>query len=118
MRTLKLLLAVFIVVGTAPMALAHDDRDDGNTVRARLSGFNEVHFVTAWTCVPGGTTPPCTLPSVSVLNTAALRGAVSSGGSGSFRATIHDATQTIDYTVTFAGLEADVTQSHIHFGQP
>jgi len=41
MRTLKLLLAFFIVLGTTPMALAHDDRDDRNTVRARLSGFNE-----------------------------------------------------------------------------
>src|SRR5213078_4889516 len=96
-RTLKLLLAFFIVLGTTPMALAHDDRDDGNTVRARLSGYNEVHFI-------------ATIP--------ALRGAVSTGATGTFRATIHDATQTIDYTVTFEGLEADVTQSHIHFGQP
>jgi len=104
MRTLKLLLAFFIVLGTTPMALAHDDRDDGNTVRARLSGYNEVHFVTT---VAGG-----------VVTAAALRGAVSTGATGTFRATIHDATQTIDYTVTFEGLEADVTQSHIHFGQP
>ena len=98
MRTLKLLLALLIVLGTTPMALAHDDRDDRNTVRARLSGFNEVHFIVG--------PPP------------ALRGAVSTGATGTFRATIHDATQTIDYTVTFAGLESDVTQSHIHFGQP
>jgi len=98
MRTLKLLLAFFIVLGTTPMALAHDDRDDRNTVRARLSGFNEVHFIVG--------PPP------------ALRGAVSTGAQGTFRATIHDATQTIDYTLTFEGLEADVTQSHIHFGQP
>ena len=31
MRTLKLLLALLIVLGTTPMALAHDDRDDRNT---------------------------------------------------------------------------------------
>ena len=38
MRTLKLLLALLIVIGTAPMALAHDDE---RTLRARLSGYNE-----------------------------------------------------------------------------
>src|SRR5438034_7747156 len=38
MRTLKLLLAFFIVLGTTPMALAHDDE---RTLRARLSGYNE-----------------------------------------------------------------------------
>src|SRR5213594_1782807 len=98
MRTLKLLLALFIIVGTTPMALAHDDRDDRNTVRARLSGYNEVHFIVG--------PPP------------ALRGAVSTGASGTFRATIHDSSQSIDYRVTYQGLEGTVTQSHIHFGQP
>ena len=96
MRTLKLLLAFFIVLGTTPMALAHDDRDDRNTVRARLSGFNEVHFIVG--------PPP------------ALRGAVSTGAQGTFRATIHDATQTIDYTLSYSGLEAAVLFAHIHFG--
>src|SRR5438034_9066486 len=38
MRTLKLLLAFFIVPGTTPTALA---RDDERTLRARLSGYNE-----------------------------------------------------------------------------
>ena len=93
MRTLKLLLAFFIVLGTTPMALAHDDRDDRNTVRARLSGYNEVHFVTT---VAGG-----------VVTAAALRGAVWTGATGTFRATIHDATQTIDYTVTLAAGAVD-----------
>ena len=38
MRTVALVLALFMVVGTVPAALAHDD---DHTVRARLSGFNE-----------------------------------------------------------------------------
>src|SRR5262245_48843491 len=104
MRTLKLLLAFFIVVGTTPTAMAHDDRDDRDTFRARLSGYNEVQFVTT---VTGG-----------VVTAAALRGGVSTGASGTFRATIHDSSQSIDYTLIYQGLEGNVTQAHIHFGQP
>ncbi len=95
MRRLGLLLALLVVVGTVPAALADDDH---NKVRARLSGFNEVHFIVG---------PP-----------AALRGAVSTAARGSFQATIHETAQLIDYKLTYEGLEADVTQSHIHFGQP
>ena len=98
MKITALLLGLLMVVGSVPVALADDDDDNGQTFAARLSGYNEVHFIAA--------------------PTPALRGAVSTGATGTFRATIHDATQTIDYTVTFEGLESDVTQSHIHFGQP
>jgi CHRD domain len=42
-------------------------------------------------------------------------GPVSSGASGSFDATIED--NQLDYTLSYSGLEADVTQAHIHFGQ-
>ncbi len=44
-------------------------------------------------------------------------GPVSSAASGEFEATIDDATQTISYTLTYSGLEGDVRQGHIHFGQ-
>ena len=53
---------------------------------------------------------------------ATLRGieeppSVSSTGRGSFRATISEDGTTIRYTVTYADLEGDILQSHIHLGQ-
>jgi hypothetical protein len=47
----------------------------------------------------------------------AAAGPISSMASGSFRATIDDDPPAINYTVTYDGLEGNVTQSHIHFGQ-
>ena len=44
-------------------------------------------------------------------------GPVSSSATGSFEATIDDAAPAIHYTVAFDGLEGNVTQSHIHFGE-
>jgi hypothetical protein len=44
-------------------------------------------------------------------------GPVSSQASGSFEANIDDAAQEIHYTLSYSGLEGDVRQSHIHFGQ-
>ena len=43
--------------------------------------------------------------------------ALSSVASGSFKATIDEAAQTITYEVSYSGLEGTVTQSHIHLGQ-
>ena len=43
-------------------------------------------------------------------------GPVSSGATGSFEATIDDAARTIDYELEYSGLEGDVMQAHIHFG--
>ena len=65
---------------------------------AKLSGYNEVHFVAG---------PP-----------AALRGAVSTGASGSFSAKLNNSGDIIDYVLSYQGLEGTVTQAHIHFGQP
>lgn len=42
---------------------------------------------------------------------------VFSDGSGSFRATLDPNANTIGYTLTYAGLETDATQSHIHIAQ-
>lgn len=42
---------------------------------------------------------------------------VSTGATGSFSAKIVEGGQAIDYVLSYSGLEADATQSHIHFGQ-
>jgi hypothetical protein len=42
---------------------------------------------------------------------------LSSGASGSFKATIDTVNQTITYELTYDGLEGTVQQSHIHVGQ-
>jgi hypothetical protein len=42
---------------------------------------------------------------------------ISTTATGSFKATIDDAARTISYTLTYAGLEGTVQQSHIHFGK-
>jgi hypothetical protein len=42
--------------------------------------------------------------------------AIVSNASGTFEATINDANQTIDFTLTFDGLAANATASHIHIG--
>ena len=41
----------------------------------------------------------------------------STAASGSFRAFIDDAAGTIQYTLSYSGLESDVKMAHIHFGQ-
>ena len=80
--------------------------DDGkpDSFRARLSSYNEVHFITG-------------NPTVTPVVPPALRGAISSAATGSFQAEIDDKHSTIDYTLTYSGLESDVAQAHIHFGQ-
>jgi hypothetical protein len=87
MRTLGLLLALLVVVGTVPAAVA---KDRHHTVRAQLSGFNEV--------IPPG-------------------GAVSTPARGQFTADIDEDAQVIHYELSYEGLEFPVSQAHIHFGQ-
>src|SRR5258707_4169595 len=94
-RSAAAILAAF-TVGFSAAAIADNDRNDGDRFSARLSGYNEVHFIAG---VP------------------ALRGAISTQARGSFRAVIDDRAETIHYELSFEGLESDVTQSHIHFGQ-
>lgn len=85
------------MIGTVPTALARDDDNDSRHIRARLSGYNEVHFIAA--------APP------------ALRGAISTKAKGRFRATIDKELNQIKYELSYEGLEGTVTQAHIHFGQ-
>lgn len=86
-----------LMVGSFATAIADDRGNKEDDFAARLSGFNEVHFVAG---------PP-----------AALRGAISTQARGSFKAEIDDRRQIITYELSFEGLESDVTQAHIHFGQ-
>jgi CHRD domain-containing protein len=84
------------LLGSFTTAIADDRGNKEDDFAARLSGYNEVHFVA---------------------NVPALRGAVSTTAGGSFKAEINDRMGVIDYELTFEGLESDVTQAHIHFGQ-
>jgi hypothetical protein len=43
---------------------------------------------------------------------------VSTEARGDFRGRINRAAQTIDFELTYSGLQATVTQAHIHVGQP
>jgi CHRD domain len=100
MRRLRILLIVTAALFvTIPVALARDDdhHDKDNKFATRLSGYNEVHFVAG---------PP-----------AALRGAISTQARGRFHAVIDKQQDLIRYKLSYEGLESDVTQSHIHFGQ-
>jgi len=94
-RSVAAPLAAFMV-GFSAAAMADNDRNDSDRFSARLSGYNEVHFIAG---------------------APALRGAISTQARGSFRAVIDDSANTIHYELSFEGLESDVTQAHIHFGQ-
>lgn len=104
-KTTALLLASCAVgLGFVAQPVLADD-DDHHRVRANLSGYNEVHFVTTNT---GPGTP---------LTSAAIRGAVSTKARGTFRATVDKGGQSISYRLSYRDLEGAVTQAHIHFGQ-
>jgi CHRD domain-containing protein len=85
------------LLGSFTAAVADDRGNKEDDFAARLSGYNEVHFVAA--------------------PTPALRGAISTQARGTFKAEIDDRRQIITYELSFEGLESDVTQAHIHFGQ-
>jgi hypothetical protein len=83
-------LMTAIVLGGTALALSPAAEGNGGSkvIRAQLSGFQETPL------------------------------ALSSAGSGSFRARIDKATQTISYQLSYDGLEGTVTQAHIHLGSP
>jgi CHRD domain len=107
MKRLRILVIVMAgLLATIPAAVARDDdhRDKENKFATRLSGYNEVHFSGG-----GGATLP--VPG------AALRGAVSTKARGKFEATIDKHMNVIEYKLSYEGLQGEVTQGHIHFGQ-
>ena len=104
MKFFSLVLALFLLAGPIPSALADDRHNRADRVEAELSGYNEVHFIAG-------------NPTVTPVVPPALRGAVSTKASGKFEATIDDKNDTIHYTLRYDNLEGTVTQAHIHFGQ-
>lgn len=89
------LIGLFAIVGAPLVAVAKDkddERDEAVKLKATLSGFQEVN-------APAGA------------------GAVSTGASGSFRGEISKDGLSIEYTLSYSGLEGDVRQAHIHLGQ-
>jgi len=93
MRIWTLLLGLVLLVTSSSSA----DPKQFKTFEANLSGYHEVHFNAG---------PP-----------AFLRGAISTGASGQFKASIGDTAGMIGYELSYSGLEGAVTQAHIHFGQ-
>jgi hypothetical protein len=88
------LVALGVVMGTAVAITAGSTAATAagggaqSTVFERLSGYEEVPL------------------------------ALSTTGNGQFRAQIDEEGQKITYRLSYANLEADVTQGHIHFGSP
>jgi hypothetical protein len=82
----KFLTAVVVVFCFSVMVASTIDKDDHNAFHATLRGINE--------------TP----------------GPVATEATGSFDAKLSDDGTTLSYTVTYNNLNAQVTQSHIHFG--
>lgn len=91
-----LLGAAVAVVATASVALANGDRDESNSFRAQLNGYNEV---------VGG-------PGAS------STGSVSTEARGTFRAKLRDNGTRLEFTLTYSGMEGGtVTAAHPHFAQ-
>ncbi len=86
--TLSGLLAI---LGASPVAMAKD-KDEGVELKATLEGFQEVASTVG-------------------------AGAVSTGASGSFSGEISGDGTTIEFTLSYSGLEGTVQQAHIHLGQ-
>jgi CHRD domain len=91
----KVAVVLFVAVGVLGIgAVATADDDDGSgRDGARLNGYQEVQ---------------------GAPNTA---GSVSTRGFGSFHLKVNRGGQSVDYTLSYRGMESPVTQAHIHFAQ-
>jgi len=86
------------------------------TGAALLAGLLAVLAIGSFATADSGKKNVMSEPMTGYLEVA-TPGPVSSMASGDFSATIDDSPPAIHYTIHYEGLEADVTQSHIHFGQ-
>jgi hypothetical protein len=86
------------------------------TLVALVAGAIAVFAIGSYAAADSGKKHVSTGPMSGYLE-GAPGGPVSSSATGSFEATIDDSARAIRYTLTYQGLEDDVTQAHIHFGQ-
>ena len=91
-------------------------RRTGLTLVTLIAGALAVLAVGSYATADSGKKNVSTGPMTGYLE-GAPGGPVSSVATGSFEATIDDNASEIDFTLTFAGLEAPVLFAHIHFGQ-
>jgi CHRD domain len=91
-------------------------RRTGLTLGVVISGAVAVLAIGSYATAQSGKSNVSTGPMSGYLE-GAPGGPVSSAASGSFEASIDDAASEIDFTLTFADLEAPVLFAHIHFGQ-
>jgi hypothetical protein len=107
MKKLALAVAIVSLGAVAVIATAIAKNGSGGGGRdfsAKLTGYEEI--------IPASFTPPATFVGEA--------GAVSTEGSGRFRARVkrEGSTLTIEYRLQYEDLEgATTTQAHIHFGQ-
>jgi len=81
--------ATVAAISAGASALASSgSRNEGNTIHEDLSGYAETPL------------------------------ALSTMGEGQFQVQIDEGSQEITYELSYAGLEGNVTQAHIHFGSP
>jgi hypothetical protein len=86
------------------------------TLVALVTGAIAVLAIGSYATAQSGKSKVSTGPMSGYLE-GAPGGPVSSAASGSFEASIDDAASEIDFTLTYADLEAPVLFAHIHFGQ-
>ena len=88
-------------------------RRTGLTLVTLISGALAVLAIGSYATADSGKKNVSTGPMSGYLEAAPA--AISTTASGSFEARIEDSS--IEYTLTYSGLEGTVTQAHIHFGQ-
>src|SRR5262245_61475894 len=88
----------------------------GLTLVALFSGALAVLAIGSYATAQSGKQNVSTGPMSGYLE-GAPGGPVSSPATGSFDASIDDAAREIHFTLSYSGLQGDVRQAHIHFGQ-